>query len=237
MDVFVTRDSQQHPDDSHLVAEDLEGYLTLNDLQNYMYNKENPIRFSLSVSPSVVEYDGTNKTITVNYSLTRGGSGITPTSVTIVANGNTYNITNPQSNGSITFTVNGLGTYNINGTARKDDTSYTASASVRVMNPSYYGFLSVNARPIQLSSLTKQLWTSLPTSQAINNPANGNYLWIVTPLTLRQKTVTEGTIYVVATDPGFSYYMKMNYMGTENGFNYYRSDLSVNATSLTYYIK
>jgi hypothetical protein len=64
-------------------------------------------------------------------------------------------------------------------------------------------------------------------NKTLENTISGSYLYIITPL----------PVNVVATDPGFTYKVKMILIDSIDGLNYYRSNSAVDISNLTYYIK
>ena len=64
-------------------------------------------------------------------------------------------------------------------------------------------------------------------TESIQNVVEGSYLWIVSPY----------QVSMVATDPGFTYRVRMLAVENNTGLYYYRSSSAIDVSHLTYYIK
>lgn len=193
-----------------------------------LYEKQNPLVFSVSLKGAdIVEKNGQPYEVQIQYSLSKGGKAVVPTSITL--NGQAVE---PKSSDILTATA----------PANADSTSYTVTAvydgktvsktvTFRQMLSSYYGFAPEGELP-DLGSLNKYFSTSVSmlnnmTRQGVNNPTTGYHLWIVTPHTISK----------VATDESYVYPVAMNSKIASGGFNYYSSVDGIMSGTLNYYIK
>jgi hypothetical protein len=193
-----------------------------------LYEKQNPLVFSVSLKDAdVVEKTGQPYNVRIQYSLSKGGKPVIPTSITL--NGESVE---PKSSDILITTA----------PANADSTSYTVTAvydgktlsktvTFRQMLSSYYGFAPEGELP-NLASLNKYFTTSVSmfnsiTRRGIDNPTAGYHLWLVTPYTISK----------VATDESYVYPVAMNDKVTSNGYNYYSSVDGIMSGTLNYYIK
>ncbi len=193
-----------------------------------LYEKQNPLVFSVSLKDAdVVEKTGQLYSVRIQYSLSKGGKPVIPTSVTL--NGESVEpkssdiliTTAPANADSTSYTI----------TAVYDDKTLSKTVTFRQMLSSYYGFAPEGELP-NLASLNKYFTTSVSmlngiTRRGINNPTTGYHLWLVTPHTISK----------VATDESYVYPVAMNDKVTSNGYNYYSSVDGIMSGTLNYYIK
>ena len=199
------------------------------DLDNYyvtkeeFYDMQNPYKATISVSPSLSEYTGGSISITITVNGKKG----------LVNVPSTYNIyrNNQQIGTDSTIvdrvTYKGKYTYKVVATS-EDGKSASAQTDVNIVLPTYYGFSQeTNINNLDLSTLTKEVRLSITMNKTLENTVAGSYLYIVTPL----------SVNAVATDPGFTYKVKMILIDSIDGLNYYRSNSAIDISDLTYYIK
>lgn len=199
---------------------DLDNYVTKEEL----YNMQNPLKVSISASPSLSEYTGNNIQISINITAKKGNTTITPDSIQLSYKGTTIDVSNLP----YIVTLQDKGTTSFNATCTKGQEEASSSTSVSIVLPIYIGFsLSENEQNIDLSKFLKRVKSNIQMTESIQNTIAGSYLWIISPFTVNQ----------VATDPGFTYKVKMNAVQNINGLYYYRSNSAVDISYLTYYIK
>lgn len=194
-------------------------YLTKEEFYNIQY----PLKVNVSVSPNLAEFTGEIKEVTVSFTAKKGNGVVTPSSAILSYNNQEQEITGPtivslQSSGITSFTV----------TCQYKSETASGNASANLVFPTYIGFSSEeNPNNIDLNSLQKKIVSNLNMTETLQNDVAGNYLWIITPHTLKN----------VATDQGFTYIVKMNTENPLMGLNCYRSSSKIDVSNLTYYIK
>lgn len=199
---------------------DLSDYVTKEEL----FDIQNPLKATMSISPTLIEYTGDTKNITVTCTTKKGNTTVTPDSIklsyrgkNITINSNTY-VAEIQQSGITTF----------NATCYYKNETATCSGSTNITLPTYIGFSSSEtAENVNLQNLTKKIMSNITMTETLQNNVSGNYLWIVSPYNLQK----------VATDSGFVYEVKMVTINTINGLKYYRSNSALDISNLTYYIK
>lgn len=200
---------------------DLSDYVT----KEYLYNIQNPLTASMSVSPSLSEYTGRDIKITIKVTAKKGSSVVTPDSVSISFKNNS-NV--PVTDGTYITNISDRGTTTFTAVCTYGEEQATCSGYATITLPIYYGFSSASSlQSLELSTLAKRVSSGMSMTQTIQNSTSGNYLWIVTPYTLN----------AVATDAGYTYKVAMSNVGSRDGLNYYRSNSAVDISNLTYYIK
>lgn len=198
---------------------DLSNYITKEEL----FDIQNPLKAFMSVSPTLIEYTGETKNISVTCTAKKGNTNVTPSSIELSYRGNTVSI-----NGTHVAEIQQSGVTTFNATLYYKNETATCSGSVNITLPTYIGFSSAEtAEAVSLQDLTKKIVSGLTMTETLQNNVSGNYLWIVSPYNLQK----------VATDQGFIYEVKMVSMNTINGLKYYRSNSALDVSNLTYYIK
>lgn len=198
---------------------DLSNYVT----KEYLYNIQNPLKATLYVSPTLVEYTGEPKNFTVTCVAKKGNTTVNPNSTTISYRGITDTI-----NGAYVAQVSEKGNTTFNVTCTYGEETANCSATITLTLPTYLGFSTAQeAAYLNLSVLSKKIVSKIQMTESLQNTVKGNYLWIVSPY-----RVTD-----VATDPGFTYKVKMLAINNINGLYYYRSSSALDVSHLTYYIK
>ena len=198
---------------------DLSDYVT----KEYLYNIQNPLKATLYVSPTLVEYTGEPKNFTITCVAKKGNTTINPNSVTISYRGITDTI-----NGAYVAQVSEKGNTTFNVTCTYGEETANCSATITLTLPTYLGFSTAQeAAYLDLNVLSKKVVSKIQMTESLQNTVKGNYLWIVSPY-----RVTD-----VATDPGFTYKVKMLAINNINGLYYYRSSSALDVSHLTYYIK
>lgn len=198
-----------------------ENYLTYDDLYSYM----NPLKVIASINPSLTEYIGSNISTTITFSAKKGNTVITPNSITL-----TYpdNHTETLNTNQITTQVNRKGSSKFTITCNYNGETASAQVTTNQVDATYIGFSSASeAQDVVLSNLNKKILSNISMTQNLQNQVEGNYLWIVSPYTLN----------MVATDPGFTFNVSMEFAVTLNGLKYYRSSSQLDISNITYYIK
>lgn len=198
---------------------DLSNYVT----KEYLYNIQNPLKATLYVSPTLVEYTGEPKNFTVTCVAKKGNTTVNPNSTTISYRGITDTI-----NGAYVAQVSEKGNTTFNVTCTYGEETANCSATITLTLPTYLGFSTAEeAAYLDLNVLSKKVLSKIQMTESLQNNVKGNYLWIVSPY-----RVTD-----VATDPGFTYKVKMLAINNINGLYYYRSSSALDISHLTYYIK
>ena len=198
---------------------DLSNYVT----KEYLYNIQNPLKATLYVSPTLVEYTGEPKNFTITCVAKKGNTTVNPNSVTISYRGITDTI-----NGAYVAQVSEKGNTTFNVTCTYGEETANCSATITLTLPTYLGFSTAQeATYLDLNVLSKKIVSKIQMTESLQNNVKGNYLWIVSPY-----RVTD-----VATDPGFTYKVKMLAINNINGLYYYRSSSALDVSHLTYYIK
>lgn len=198
---------------------DLSNYVT----KEYLYNIQNPLKATLYVSPTLVEYTGEPKNFTVTCVAKKGNTTVNPNSTTISYRGITDTI-----NGAYVAQVSEKGNTTFNVTCTYGEETANCSATITLTLPTYLGFSTAEeAAYLDLNVLSKKVVSKIQMTESLQNTVKGNYLWIVSPY-----RVTD-----VATDPGFTYKVKMLAINNINGLYYYRSSSALDVSHLTYYIK
>lgn len=198
---------------------DLSNYVT----KEYLYNIQNPLKASLYVSPTLVEYTGEPKNFTITCVAKKGNTTVNPNSVTINYRGITDTI-----NGAYIAQVSEKGNTTFNVTCTYGEETVNCSATITLTLPTYLGFSTVEeAAYLDLNVLSKKVVSNIQMTESLQNTVKGNYLWIVSPYRVTN----------VATDPGFTYKVKMLALNNINGLYYYRSSSALDVSHLTYYIK
>lgn len=198
---------------------DLSGYVTKQEL----YNIQNPLKVTVQVSPSLIEYDGEAHSVNVTVIARKGGTLVEPSSIQLSYKGITTNIlglhiAQVQDKGVTTFTA----------TCTYGEEEETASNSVNLVLPTYIGFDSAEtAQDLDMSKLLKRVKSNIQMTESLQNTVAGNYLWIISPYPVNN----------VATDPGFTYKVRMLAIENNTGLYYYRSSSAIDISHLTYYIK
>ena len=198
---------------------DLSDYVT----KEYLYNIQNPLKATLYVSPTLVEYTGEPKNFTITCVAKKGNTTVNPNSTTISYRGITDTI-----NGAYVAQVSEKGNTTFNVTCTYGEETANCSATITLTLPTYLGFSTAEeAAYLDLNVLSKKIVSKIQMTESLQNNVKGNYLWIVSPY-----RVTD-----VATDPGFTYKVKMLAINNINGLYYYRSSSALDVSHLTYYIK
>ena len=186
-----------------------------------------PLTASFSASPSVVEYTGSAKEITLSWTVKRKGANATVTSLTVKQGSNSIysGTTNP---GSQKVSVNTKGSTKYDLSATADGLTVTGSASVNMVLPMYFGFAAATqASALSITSLTKQsIKTSPAGTYTITNGTEGNYMWLCVPDTMSISKVTLN---------GFDVPMEAAQSGSTSlgGYKCYRSSNALQAQSFT----
>ena len=198
---------------------DLSDYVT----KEYLYNIQNPLKATLYVSPTLVEYTGEPKNFTITYIAKKGNTTVNPNSTTISYRGITDTI-----NGAYVAQVSEKGNTTFNVTCTYGEETANCSATITLTLPTYLGFSDAqNTTSLDLNVLSKRIVSNIQMTESLQNTVKGNYLWIVSPY----------RVTAVATDQGFTYKVKMLAVNNINGLYYYRSSSALDVSHLTYYIK
>ena len=198
---------------------DLSDYVT----KEYLYNIQNPLKATLYVSPTLVEYTGEPKNFTITCVAKKGNTTVNPNSVTISYRGITDTI-----NGAYVAQVSEKGNTTFNVTCTYGEETANCSATITLTLPTYLGFSTAQeAAYLDLNVLSKKILSKIQMTESLQNNVKGNYLWIVSPY-----RVTD-----VATDPGFTYKVKMLAINNINVLYYFRCSSDFDVSHLTYYIK
>ena len=197
----------------------LDDYVT----KEYLYNIQNPLKATLSVSPTLVEYTGEPQEVSIVCIAKKGNTTVNPDSVTLSYRENTANI-----NGAYVAQISEKGVTTFSAVCKYGEETVNCSASVNITLPTYIGFSSAeDSNNLDLSTLAKKIKSNINMTESLQNTAYGNYLWIVSPYRVNN----------VATDPGFTYKVKMLAINNAGGLYYYRSSSALDISHLTYYIK
>ena len=198
---------------------DLSDYVT----KEYLYNIQNPLKATLYVSPTLVEYTGEPNNFTITCIAKKGNTTVNPNSTTISYRGITDTI-----NGAYVAQVSEKGNTTFNVTCTYGEETANCSATIILTLPTYLGFSDAqNTNYLDLNVLSKRIVSNIQMTESLQNTVKGNYLWIVSPY----------RVTAVATDQGFTYKVKMLAINNINGLYYYRSSSALDVSHLTYYIK
>lgn len=206
----------------------LDDVVTKDELNNYitreeLYDMQNPLKVTVSVSPSIAEYTGVPQNVRITASVKKGSNNINPDTYQIKYKNNTEDF-----NGSHTTQISDKGTTVFTVSCTYKSESASASGSVNFVLPTYFGFDGTeDFNSVDLTKLNKEIKSNIQSTKTLNNNTAGNYLWIVSPYTLN----------AVATDQGYTYKVAMVLGGSKGGLNYYRSNSAIDISNLTYYIK
>lgn len=212
-------ETSENPLQNKVIKSLLDNYITREEL----YDIQNPLKVTISVSPNIAEYTGVPQNIRITASVKKGSNNINPDTYQIKYKNNTENF-----NGSYTAQISdkGITVFTINCTYKSESAS--ASGSVNFVLPTYFGFDGTeDFNSVDLTKLDKEIKSNIQSTKTLNNNTTGSYLWIVSPYTLN----------AVATDQGYTYKVAMVLGGSKDGLNYYRSNSAIDISSLTYYIK
>ena len=178
----------------------------------------------MSVSPTLIEYDGLPKQVVINCVTKKGNNVVVPDSISLRYKNNNVSV----NNGMYATEISDKGVTTFTAVCTYGEETATCNGSVNITLPTYFGFSSVDSLDLlNLGDLTKRLLSGISMSQTIQNSTSGNYLWIVSPYTLN----------AVATDQGFTYRVAMTSAGSKDGLYYYRSNSAIDVSNLTYYIR
>lgn len=198
---------------------DLSNYVT----KEYLYNIQNPLKATMYVSPSLIEYTGEYLPVNISCVTKKGNTTVVPDSIELKYKGITENI-----NGTYVAEIQEKGITTFTATCTYGEETVTCSGSVNLTLPTYIGFSAASTSyELNLSSLSKKIVSGISMTQSLQNVVSGNYLWIVSPYRVNN----------VATDPGFTYKVAMLAVDNVNGLYYYRSSSALDVSHLTYYIK
>ena len=198
---------------------DLSGYVTKQEL----YNIQNPLKVTVQVNPTLAEYTGDAQSVNVTVIARKGNTLVEPSSIRLKYKGIDtsilgFHVAQIQDKGVTTFTA----------TCVYGDEEITASNSVNFVLPTYIGFDTAEvAETLDMSKLLKRVKSNIQMTESIQNVVEGSYLWIVSPY----------QVSMVATDPGFTYRVRMLAVENNTGLYYYRSSSAIDVSHLTYYIK
>lgn len=191
--------------------------------QEDLYNLQNPLKLTLNISSTLLEYTGDPYQIRINAQAKKGDSNVDADTYQISFNSTTESFNKIY---ETTVTDRGITTFNVTCTLGEEVAS--GKVQVNVVFPTYIGFFnSDNFQEVNTTSFIKIVKDSIQTNATVENTISGSYLWIISPYTLNY----------VATDPGFTYKVEMVLEGTSGGLKYYKSNSAIDVSNLTYYIK
>lgn len=150
-----------------------------------------PLTASFSASPSVVEYTGSAKEITLSWTVKRKGANATVTSLTVKQGSNSvYSGTVNPGSQKVSVNTKGSTKYDLSATA--DGMTVTGSAVVNMVLPIYFGFAeATSASVLNITSLGKQaIKTSPGGTYTLTNGTEGHYMWLCVPDTMTISRVT-----------------------------------------------
>ena len=150
-----------------------------------------PLTASFSASPSVVEYTGSAKEITLSWTVKRKGANATVTSLTVKQGSNSiYSGTANPGSQKVSVNTKGSTKYDLSATA--DGMTVTGSAVVNMVLPMYFGFAeATSASVLNITSLGKQaIKTSPGGTYTLTNGTEGHYMWLCVPDTMTISRVT-----------------------------------------------
>lgn len=179
---------------------------------------------------SVLEYTGTAKNVTLTWSVSRNGSSLTPTSISI--NGQSYT---PAAAGSATVSVNSLGTNTFTITVVADGLTATASTSVSMVLPMYMGFYNAGSNVNTMSqSLNKLVKLSPNGSYTYTNTGSPKYLTICVPSSMSVNSVKSSGFDVPMQSPVTDNSMTIG--GATRTYKIYRSASQINVGQMSFVI-
>lgn len=186
-----------------------------------------PLTASFSASPSVVEYTGSAKEITLSWTVKRKGANATVTSLTVKQGSNSvYSGTANPGSQKVSVNTKGSTKYDLSATA--DGLTVTGSAVVNMVLPMYFGFAAATeASALNITSLGKQaIKTSPGGTYTLTNGTEGHYMWLCVPSTMTINKVTlNGFDVPMEADQG-----KSTALGA---YKCYRSSNALQAQSFT----
>lgn len=150
-----------------------------------------PLTASFSASPSVVEYTGSAKEITLSWTVKRKGANATVTALTVKqGSANVYSGTANPGSQKVSVNTKGSTKYDLSATA--DGLTVTGSATVNAVLPMYFGFAAATeASALNITSLGKQaIKTSPGGTYTLTNGTEGHYMWLCVPSTMTINKVT-----------------------------------------------
>ena len=176
---------------------------------------------------SVLEYTGTSQNVTLSWTVKRNGVYLIPTSVSI----NGVEQTAAPS-GSVTMSVNTLGTTTFTLSVTADGLTDTATAQVQMVLPMFMGFYVAGATVNTMSaSLTKVVKSSPAGTYTYTNDSNTKYLTICIPSTMNINTVKSSGFDVPMQQPVTDNSMTIG--GAVRTYKIYRSASQINAGPMT----
>lgn len=196
-----------------------------NPVQNKVITEElnkindilNPLK--LIVSGGGLFEKGTTQLITITWNLKKGESTVQPEESKVngqVASGNSQQFTGVKDDT----------TYNVECTF--EGKSVQGSTKVSFIAPMYFGFDAADSIDgLTIEGLNKQSIKSSPAGDyTLNNPTNGNYLWLCIPNSMNISKVTSG---------GFEVPMEaaQNKGTSIDNYKCYRSSSSINQGNMT----
>lgn len=156
-------------------------YGRLEDLEKTMW----PLKVTLTASPTLVEYTGSNQIINLVAITTRKDNQVVPGTLSLTKDG-TIISSKPLAKLTVTDNINkrGITTYKVSvSTQVPYILSAMASVQVNSVLPIYMGFtVATSLTESTLKELDKQsIRTSPNGSYTINNPTKGAYVWFCVP--------------------------------------------------------
>jgi hypothetical protein len=129
------------------------------------------------VSPTLVEYTGTVKNISITCAVKKGDNTVVPDSIELKYRGITANIGR-----TYTAEVQEKGVTTFNATCYYGEETATCSGTVNLVLPTYLGFSSEETpENLNFQDFTKKVVANMTMTESLENTVSGNYLWIVSP--------------------------------------------------------
>ena len=168
------------------VTKEFEKYdASMEELQTEVF----PLSATLSASWTLKEYTGAAQSVTVSWRVTRKGQPATPTALVLKEDSVTVDV-ELQATGNVQRSINKLGVTSYSLEATVGTLKKTATASLQMVLPCYFGFAAASTG-VNITSLSKQSVRTTPNgSYTLNNTTSGNYLWLCVPSTMTINKVT-----------------------------------------------
>lgn len=193
-----------------------------------------PLTADLTLSQTLIEYDGVAKVITASWNIYRQGKAetINVSTLTMTAN-NSATVDTPAVSRTGSTTVRNLQrgetTVTLNATSGQK-MHCTKQAKVNIVLPIYYGFSTAqNASELDIVNLgNKKVQNTGKGTYTFTNPRNAQYIWICIPTNF-------GSSYTFKNGAGYGIAMQPVQNGSTNLGDYYcfRSSLTQDAGNYT----
>lgn len=151
-----------------------------------------PLLITLSV-PSLLEYTGASTSVTASWKIERKGKELAPTALSLQVDGEEAEVELVAS-GKTEVDVQKLGNTPFVLHVEADGLTCDALKTLTMVLPMYFGFSACGeAVNLDIVSLVKQKVKTSPAGEyTVENPTNGQYLWLCVPDAMSITKVTSG---------------------------------------------